>query len=288
MKKRHLLSLVAAALLSTHVLAQTEFQKHDRAMHDGPAPMARWMDSLDLSDAQEQKVKKILASYGDKPFARGDRRGFHHGPRKDERHSKHSDRSHHQRPMWGNVFHNSELDEASLQVEIEAKVASKEFEHLRKAKIHQQIWSILNDDQRDLMLTREQARKDQRDQRPQREVGTPRWTKHLMLSENQQSQVTNLAEQLAAHHQQVKAHRQSFKDAEHALIRSDEFNAKQWASLWEKHKLQAVQDALTGAKLRHAQFAVLTPEQRDTLKEKMRQKAEARKSHHRDNSRSPG
>lgn len=106
-----------------------------------------------------------------------------------------------------------------------------------------------------------------------------RMIKVLSLSEVQQEQIKSIKLQAKGQHMSQRVVIQQFKEAEKALIHSNNFNEKTYTDLYTANQQTFANMALTRAQTKHAIFNVLTKEQQAkwiALKDKRRGKGQGK------------
>ncbi|MDF2178693.1 Spy/CpxP family protein refolding chaperone [Aliiglaciecola sp. CAU 1673] len=245
--KTLLLPLSLSLAMGAAALAKEPGARGQGPQHAGP--MGAMFAELNLSQQQKQDIQQLFAQ------AREDR-DIYRGDMLEQRED-----------MQILLTQQSWNADLALQL-LAGKQSQMEQSMWQKAQVQQQVWQILDDDQRETWLNTTPG-KDARPMDKHRE----KLQEKLALSDQQLAQWQNLQAQAEAdrilHHEVRKA----FHEQEMALIAANNLTEESWNALMSEYREQFQQMALDRTKQHYQFYQLLDEEQRSKLKE-MRHKGQ--------------
>ncbi|QJR80534.1 hypothetical protein CA267_006980 [Alteromonas pelagimontana] len=244
MKKLLLVSLMSSMLVSFS--SSAHFQRPPMP----EAEIVHSLRSLDLSKSQQEEIKLALKTF-----------------RTD---SVDTDLRKSRRPAAFDESTGEKLDDATLVAVTEEKLTRFLTRRLAAAKLQNQIFNLLTDEQQAELASVEsekasfyEAKKSRKNRKEK-----PLPFSNLDLTAAQQDQIAALVDAQQSNHAQLHALMQAFSSEEQAIIRQAEFNDDAWQALTIKYQRDLVEQLLAKAKARQQLLGVLTDEQQAELKEK--------------------
>ncbi|WP_394223061.1 Spy/CpxP family protein refolding chaperone [Alteromonas gracilis] len=246
---------IAAMCFGSFAMAQMAdhgMRDHEMRNHEMVRKMGEQLRGLDLSDAQREEIKALVASYKEKH------------PRHERRKSE--------RPN----FDIATASDAQITAFVQTQFEQREAKHFALSKLRHDIFNVLDESQQAKVL----------DKQAKREAKGDKWRSHtrnggdhkrngsgyegagfkgLELSDTQIADIEALRDTFKDTAESNRETMRSFKDAQRQLIQSANFSQDAWSALVTQYEEQLINAGVERIKHRQAMFAVLTDEQQATL-----------------------
>jgi Spy/CpxP family protein refolding chaperone len=168
------------------------------------------------------------------------------------------------------VIFTDELDTQQLELLVDASIATKKAKGLYATTNKHELLQILTDEQETQLEELLVARADEREER-ERPDFKAKLIENLDITDEQLEEMDPLFDTNEALREAMKTQRQGFKDFTRALIEQDEFDDNAWLAQFDAEALLMRETVLALTTNMHNIYALLTEEQQDELKRKMRQ-----------------
>lgn len=229
-------ALLATALVAAFALTSSVADAHPRK--DGFMDILK---QLDLDMIQRQDLRQMLRQrkHDSKPL-RTDLRSL-------------------QRQIHS-VLQQESLDNEQLLALLKERQALGSIQALRRAEKHHELWSILNDAQRDKFVALCDARM------MREPPGLLSRLDRLDLSPDQQDTLAQLESQVITKRAAILSNIRAAKRREHALIRTVTFSQQQWQAVYDEHAQDLLDLALLTARTKHQVWHILNASQQQIRK----------------------
>ena len=244
MKKRISIILLTSLLTSGAVFAKPGSGHGKTAPHSEFRPMLRQLQTLDLNATQKQDVRLILNTLQADAAATG--KGD-----KSRRHGR-----------------KAGLDENDIIAMVEKRFEAAQEKRLSYAKAKHAIFQVLNEAQRQQLLTKMLDReiKHQNKRSEPESFELPFALDLLDLEQSQRSELTTLLKQQHAQRQQDAEQLHTLRLRERAIIFAPEFDENAWLTVAEQFKQALVDRKLKQRGHKEALAAILSDSQLKELK----------------------
>ena len=260
MKKRISIILLTSLLTSGVVFAKPGFGHGKTAPHSGLRPMLKQLQALDLNTTQKQDVRLILNTLQADTAAKGKGDKAHRHGRK------------------------ARLDENEMNALVEKRFEAAQEKRLSYAKAKHAIFRVLNETQRQQLLTTTLDREiKHQNKRPEpKDFELPFALDLLDLEQSQRAELTTLLEQQHAQRRQDAEQLHTLRLRERAIIFAPEFDENAWLTVAEQFKQALVDRKLKQRDHKDAMAAILSDSQLKELKafSKLRPKPDHKGARH--------
>lgn len=245
------LTLIALCL-SLAIAAPAKAQKGHHQKHDA---MRQILSESSLTDTQKQDIRQVFKQ------SREDRNMF-----------KTDDKA--LRTELRSIIESTEWDLTAIESAITLHQDLIQEKTLQRASNKHRVWNLLTDTQQAEFIAQLQTRKDKREEMStgEKRKGKGNRLKRLELTTEQLAAVKTIKTEAKASSAEIKTSLRSYKQTEHALIHSSNFNAQAWQTLNAQYQTNFLAMAVLKAKTKYDIWNLLTAEQKTVAKEKVKGK----------------
>jgi len=251
--KKFLIASASIAAMCFGSFAMAQMGDHGMRDHEMVRKMVKQLRGLELSDAQREEIKALVASYK-------------------EEHPRHERRKS-EKPN----FDIATAGDAQITAFVQTQFEQREAKHFAVSKLRHDIFNVLDESQQAKVL----------DKQAKREAKGNKWRSHaknggdhkrngsgyegagfkgLELSDTQIAEIEALRNTFKDTAELNRETMRSFKNAQRELIQSANFSQDAWNALVTQYEEQIINAGVERIKHRQAMFAVLNDEQQATLK----------------------
>lgn len=234
-------TLMAGLLVSTLFAIQpAEARPHDTQVRHHPPGMAmvKELRGLSLSEEQKEHIKALLVAFKDN----------------------------NERPEPPEKNELESASEAQIRAVVETTITTHHSRAFAMAELRHKVYALLTIEQQSMLAERELARTQRHTPEPRPLRPKPPFNE-LVLSDDQKATLDTLQTEFQDNQRQHNATMDSFKDAEKALVRSDNFSESAWQGLLLQYQDTLINAAVENIMNKQSMLAVLTDEQRTKLKQ---------------------
>ena len=252
--------LIAGLLATTFTLAHSANAAPQGPTMRGHAPgmeMIKTLSRLSLSSEQMDEVKKLVTAF----------------------------KSNHERPDASPEYPDksdfASLSESEIRSLVETKILKQQSHHFAIAELRSEIYNLLSESQHNMLTELEAEREAKREVSHGAKRNTDRSTmrsqpsrgprlpfEELQLTDEQLASLETLNATFRETRFQHKVTMDALRNAEQALVRSDNFSESAWHALYAEYKDDLVNAAIEDITHKQATFAVLTDAQQAEVQQR--------------------
>ncbi|MFC4700929.1 Spy/CpxP family protein refolding chaperone [Glaciecola siphonariae] len=255
MKRTILLTALAISLASANASLATAAPGHNG--HKGQISKARIFAGLDLSDIQKQDIREIMRQVKqDNAVYAADIEAL--------------------KAQMEALFNLETFDAALAQDLVRLRTEQAINIELNIATAKHQAWSLLNDEQKAEFAAKQEKRAEKERQR--KALDFERLQKRLNLTDEQSQAISDIQEQHRDATAELAQTLKASKDAEKALVYSNQFSEEAWLTIAQASQSAAIEFGVAKTQSRFDMLQVLDDEQRAKFK-KIVDREQSRKKH---------